>query len=217
MLAPNHDGVRRYFDRAAARFDLIYQDDKDPLQRLVDRLFRGVMQQRFRMTLERCGDVSGKRVLDVGCGSGRYAVEFARRGARVVGLDFSQTMVRMAESAAREAGVADQCRFEQVDFLTWRDPEPFDIGLAIGFFDYVTAASQFVDRLGDQVRGRVFCSFPVRWTVRSPSRWVRLRLRGCPVYFYNRKPVEAMFAGAPWQACRVDRLSRDFLVDARAE
>jgi len=36
-----------------------------------------------------CGDVAGLRLLDVGCGSGYFAREMARRGARVSGLDIS--------------------------------------------------------------------------------------------------------------------------------
>jgi 2-polyprenyl-3-methyl-5-hydroxy-6-metoxy-1,4-benzoquinol methylase len=216
MPASPPDDVRQYFDQAAQRFDLIYREDKGPLQRLVDHLFRGVIHRRFQITLERCGDVSGQRVLDVGCGSGRYSVEFARRGANVLGLDISATMIEMADAAAAASGVSDRCRFEQAEFLSWTDPEPFDIGLAMGFFDYVTPASTFVQRLGEHVHGRVFCSFPVRWTLRSLPRWARLRLSGCPVHFYGGAQVTALFADAPWRAVGVDRLSRDFLVDAHS-
>ena len=207
--------VWRYFDRAADRFDLIYSTDKGPLQRLTDRLFRGVVRQRFELTLARCGDVRGMRILDVGCGSGRYAVELARRGARLVGLDPAPAMIRIATGAAAEAGVADRCRFVLADFLTWRDPEPFDIGLAMGLFDYVASPQRFADGLLRQVQGRVFCSFPVRWTARTPTRWLRLRLSGCPVRFYTRRQVEGLFALPAWATCRLDRLSRDYLLEAR--
>jgi 2-polyprenyl-3-methyl-5-hydroxy-6-metoxy-1,4-benzoquinol methylase len=42
------------------------------------------------------GDVTGKRVLDAGCGPGLYAEELVRRGASVVGFDESPEMVRLA-------------------------------------------------------------------------------------------------------------------------
>ncbi len=215
MIDPASEAVRRHFDRSAARFDLIYDRDKNPLQRLVDALFRGVIHHRFRLTLERCGDVTGKRVLDVGCGSGRYCIELARRGAHVVGLDFSATMVQMAEDAAVAAQVSERCHFEQADFLDWGTSKPFDIGLAMGFFDYVVPAGRFVEHLATLVRGRVFCSFPARWTLRTPTRWLRLRLCGCPVYFYSGREVERLFPADLWRDCRVDRLSRDFLVDSK--
>ncbi len=47
----------------------------------------------------------GKAILDIGCGTGRHAVELARRGYRVTGLDLSSGMLAEAEKAANEAGV----------------------------------------------------------------------------------------------------------------
>ena len=43
------------------------------------------------------GDTAGARVLDLGCGSGPYAVWLAERGGRVTGLDLSQTMISLSQ------------------------------------------------------------------------------------------------------------------------
>src|SRR5437868_2138312 len=43
-------------------------------------------------------DLTGKMVLDAGCGSGIYAREMARRGATVIGIDISDTMIEIANS-----------------------------------------------------------------------------------------------------------------------
>ena len=49
---------------------------------------------RRRFLLERVQ--AGERVLDVGCGEGRFAAELARVGARVVGVDVAQEPLRRA-------------------------------------------------------------------------------------------------------------------------
>ena len=49
----------------------------------------------------------GCRVLDVGCGPGRHALELARRGHQVVGVDVSETFIDVARSSARDEGLVD--------------------------------------------------------------------------------------------------------------
>ncbi|MCA1822408.1 MAG: class I SAM-dependent methyltransferase, partial [Pseudonocardia sp.] len=51
------------------------------------------------------GDVAGRRVLEVGCGSAPCARWLADRGALVVGLDLSAGMLRHAVDAARKTGI----------------------------------------------------------------------------------------------------------------
>ncbi len=46
------------------------------------------------------GDVAGKKVLDLGCGTGRHAVLLAKAGAHVTGVDFSEEMLVVARSNA---------------------------------------------------------------------------------------------------------------------
>ena len=51
------------------------------------------------------GVASGERVLDLGCGAGRHAIEFALRGYKVVGVDISPWLLRVARQRASQAGV----------------------------------------------------------------------------------------------------------------
>ena len=112
--------VERYWTERARSFDRLYA--LPPFERLVNRLFRRAIYQRYDLTFEHAGDVTGKRVLDAGSGSGRHAVEFARRGAaEVVGVDFAADMLGLAESFATSEGVADRCRFVRANFDAFTD------------------------------------------------------------------------------------------------
>lgn len=51
-----------------------------------------------------CGGLEGKRVADVASGPGQYALEFARRGARVMCIDVSRVYLGIAEARLRNAG-----------------------------------------------------------------------------------------------------------------
>jgi SAM-dependent methyltransferase len=73
-------------------------------------------------------DVAGKRVLDVGCGSGPLSAWLASHGADVVGFDTSASMVRLAEQKGIERAsfrVADLA--QPLDFLT---DSSFDVMVA---------------------------------------------------------------------------------------
>ncbi len=47
-----------------------------------------------------------KRILDIGCGTGRHAIELAQRGYRVTGFDLSESQLRRAREKAAAAGVS---------------------------------------------------------------------------------------------------------------
>jgi len=51
------------------------------------------------------GDVAGRRVLDLGTGTGRAAMALARRGALVTGVDASTEMLSVARTRARDEGL----------------------------------------------------------------------------------------------------------------
>lgn len=190
--SPEPERVARYFDRHAVDFDTIYDSRKNKVRELRDRLSRGTVVERLAYVDELVrGDDPG-RVIDVGCGSGRFCVRLALCDWHAVGLDFADEMIALARQQAAEAGVDDRCTFEVADFLEWEDNTDFDLGLAIGVFDYVADPEPLLAKLAKVSGGRVVVSFPKRFHPLVPLRWARLRAAGCPVHFYDRRQVEAL-------------------------
>src|SRR5882672_10015031 len=104
--------VRDHFHDDAERFDAIYYENKGALARFIDNYWRGVVQKRLELNVEKLAPFAGKKILDVGCGSGRFCIAFARNGAgKVVGVDFALAMIEIADKLATEAGVDDRCEF----------------------------------------------------------------------------------------------------------
>ncbi len=46
-----------------------------------------------------------KRILDIGCGTGRHSIELAKRGYQIVGVDLSASQLKRAKEKANKAGV----------------------------------------------------------------------------------------------------------------
>ena len=81
MSEPNP--IRAGYDRWAA----VYEVDGNPLQGLEEPHFRAAV-----------GDVRGRAVLDLGCGTGRHSLWLASNGAHVTALDFSAGMLTEARA-----------------------------------------------------------------------------------------------------------------------
>jgi 2-polyprenyl-3-methyl-5-hydroxy-6-metoxy-1,4-benzoquinol methylase len=204
--------VGSYFEREADRFAAIYERDKPAHQRLGDWLFRRVILERFSLVINAIG-APGSTVLDVGCGPGRYGIELARRGAlRSVGIDVAATMIEIARREAERAGVASRCEWVVSDFLSHPGGETFDAVVAMGYFDYLEDPLPHLRKMIGHARGRVFASFPKRWTLRTVLRAARFRLAAGFVRFYSRREILALFREAGSIACLalVD-LGRDYL------
>ena len=212
------DLVRRYFDREAARFDAIYDERKPFGQRLVDRLFRRVIVERFRLVCNLAPLPGPWNALDVGCGSGRYGVALARAGAQnVTGVDVSASMLDLARQEAAAAGVEDRCQFIDSSFLDYSPGGKFDVVVAMGYFDYLEEPLADLRKMVAVSRGRIFASFPKRWEFRAPVRKIRFLLAHGFVRFYTRRQVTDLFARAGVAAGRLSLidLGRDWIACAR--
>lgn len=206
--------VKTYFEDEAAGFDSIYSGEKSGLMRLMDRIFRKDMYERFRLTIEECEDDSIQSVLDIGTGTGRFLFPLASKKSRLVGIDFSAPMIEMARKYAEQQGVADKCEFHVQDFLDASFDEPFDAIMAIGLFDYLQDPSVFLKKMAGVAQKKIIASWPLKGTWRAPIRWVRLRMRGCPVYFFTRREVENYYRDAGLKIQRFEKVGKLYFVVA---
>ena len=96
-------------------------------------MFRAGIFDRYNFTFAQCGDVKDAAVLDIGCGSGRASIEFAKRGARrVVGIDFAPAMIDYSQYMAEQFNVGRRCEFICNDFVSYPFNEEFTIVVALG-------------------------------------------------------------------------------------
>lgn len=110
------------------------------LPRYYDLLMRDVP---YRMWVRYITDLLGRieagfrfsRVLELACGTGTVALEFAKKGCQVVGVDISQEMIAVARQKAQQMGLTSLVRFyvQDIAALSLPDEAPFD--LAVCLFD----------------------------------------------------------------------------------
>lgn len=99
-----------FFDELAARgTDEIKQVDPMAVARYSAPRLRRRFCREFQFRL--LGNLSGKSVLDVGCGEGGDSVLLAKLGGRVTGVDVSPGAIEVAEKRAMASRVSDSTRF----------------------------------------------------------------------------------------------------------
>jgi ubiquinone/menaquinone biosynthesis C-methylase UbiE len=209
--------VREHFHDDAARFDAIYGEKKGVIQRLVDDHWRGVVQKRLELNVQNLRPLEGKKILDVGCGSGRFCIAFAQNGAeKVIGIDFAKGMIDIARKLADDAGVGADCVFIAGGFPEAIPPSeaPFDACTANGFFDYIQDPVPLIIRMRELTRGKVIMSFPKAVEWRVPVRRLRFWLKGTPLFLYREQQVRDILARSSVTEYEWIVLDRDYLVVA---
>ena len=88
--------VAKYWNDIAKQFDSIYTGEKSAVGRVLDRWLRQDIFGRFDWVMRKAGNVKDNTVCDIGCGSGRFVTELAKRGARrVLGVDVAPEMLKL--------------------------------------------------------------------------------------------------------------------------
>lgn len=91
-----------------AEGDFGVRDDADALTRLL-------------------GEGRGRRILDLGCGSGRLSCAMARRGWHTLGVDVSSTLIARARKRAAQEEPASQPQFFVADLREYHSDSAFDV------------------------------------------------------------------------------------------
>ena len=97
--------------------------------------------------LRLCGDISGRRVLDLGCGAGENAVTMAGQGAHVIALDVSRAQMALGKRLAEAAEIRVEWHESDAADLAFLRADSIDLALAAG----VVHEIEDLDRLLRQV------------------------------------------------------------------
>lgn len=206
--------VARFFHSYAKDFDAIYGNRNTFVNRIINKYLRASMRLRFEKTLAGCSPIEGKSVVDIGTGPGHYAIALAKRGARrVLGLDFAEAMIRVAQQHARDNGVGENCQFAFGDFLQYEPNEKFDYAVVMGFMDYIAEPKRVIDKVLAMTNERAFFSFPVAGGLLAWQRKLRYRRR-CDLFLYTRPQIEQLFASSAARRVTIEPIRRDFFVTA---
>jgi SAM-dependent methyltransferase len=201
--------VREHFRKKAFSFDHLY-DEEHALQRLL----RPGLFNRRELALAVAREFEAPSVLDVGGGSGRIGELVLDQGAsRYVDVDLSDTMLDLARERLSRFG--DKVELVQGDFLQTPVKGPFDIVLALGYFDYIADAERHVRRMRELCSGSAVASFP-RWTwTKGPIRKLRYEvINNCPIYDYTAEGLRSLFAKAGFAKLELHAGRSGFLVRA---
>ncbi len=139
--------LRRFFSRVAVRFIVRRNIKSVSSVRISDfslKVLPGVFHPSYYLSsryfanvLSRRVDFTGKRVLDLGCGSGILSLVAARGGASVVSVDVNPEAVRCTQINAAANNLSDRIHAIESNL--------FDKLLDVGLFDYIITNPPFFE------------------------------------------------------------------------
>jgi len=147
--SPRPVGTREYFDEVEARKYFV-----EP------HILRFAEFPRWR----------GKKVLEIGCGIGTDAINFARAGAWVTAMELSENSLEIAKQRARVYGLQDRIRFycgNAEKLSAFLPVEPYDLVYSFGVIHH----TPYPERVIDEIRHYVQPSSTVKIMVYHRYSW----------------------------------------------
>ena len=104
--------------------------------------------------------LTGKSVLDVGCGGGILSESMAQRGAKVMGIDLGEKALNVAKLHSLESGVAVDYQLISAEMLAAQQPECFDVVTCLEMLEHVPDPASVIAACSALVKpgGTVFFS-----------------------------------------------------------
>ena len=217
--------IEHYFDRTAAQA-WARLTSTAPVGRIRRTVRAGRDRMRSTLLSWLPADLSGLRILDAGCGTGAFSVEAARRGADVVAIDLSPTLVDLArERLPRDLGQGS---------IDLRVGDMLDTSL--GHFDHVVGMDSLIHYRADDVlralgsvaqrtRGSILFTFAPRTPLLAAMHMVgRAFPRADRAPSIEPVAPERLLGGvatdpvfSAWSAGRTERVSSGFYISQGLE
>ncbi len=131
-----------------------------------------IQETQQAVLLRALAPIEGRRLLDVGTGTGRAALAFAREGAIVTGVDASAEMLAVAERHAAEQGLSATFRVGDAHQLPFADRE-FEAAVSLRVIMHTPNWRQCVSELCRVSSSRVVVDFPAVGSFASLESGIR--------------------------------------------
>jgi SAM-dependent methyltransferase len=182
--------VSIFFDGYAHDFSSIYKEDtkkRSAFDKLMDKLFRKDIEDRFDTTVEGISKDSIQSVLDIGCGPGHFVVKFLEQGKHVTALDIAPSMLEITKQRVQAMDSEAQVEYVLEDYAEHEFSNTFDAACVMGFFDYVEDPVSILKKLLREVDKEIYISIPGDQGFLAWQRKVRYKQRNCPLYLYSKE------------------------------
>jgi len=110
--------------------------------------------------IEKYINLSGKRVIDVGCGGGILTEALARQGADATGIDLSEELIDVADLHGLETGVNAHYQKISAENMAAQQPDSFDVVTCMEMLEHVPDPAAIIDSCAAMVKpgGMVYFS-----------------------------------------------------------
>lgn len=156
------------------------------------------LHRRRKKILSIVGNIKSKKILDVGCGSGIFMLDFINKGATVTGVDYSKKMLSSAANLFKEYKI-DNKKYLLLMANAVKLPlknKSFNLVLATGLLDYMskTDGNKFLHEASRVLKndGNAIIGFPAKESLLSFLRsglglWIRQNIMKLP-------PIESTYS-----------------------
>ena len=212
--------IEHYFDRTAAQA-WARLTSNEPVGRIRATVRAGREQMRQTLLSWLPQDMRGLRLLDAGCGTGALALQAALRGAEVVAIDLSPTLVQLAAErmAAEHPQLPGSVRFGAGDMLS-REWGTFDHVVCMdSLIHYDTPhIAQALGTLAERTRAAILFTYaprtPLLAAMHSVGRLFPRSDRSPALSPVNGQALQQAIQAQPalqgWQAARTQRIAQGF-------
>jgi ubiquinone/menaquinone biosynthesis C-methylase UbiE len=187
--------IRKSWDKIAAQYRKRYKISTDNVH------YGPLSPGEDELSL--LGDISGKRVIDLGCGCGQNAIALAKMGARVTAVDLSAEQIRQAEDLAGTEGVTVEFKTGDIADLSSLPDSEFDLAISACAIAFVKdLESSFAEAFRLLKTGGVFVLSEM-----NPLQYIMDEIDG-GVEFNNKYPFDPILLKWSWEFQNIDRAPR---------
>ncbi len=153
---------------------------------------RSKLNQRLENALRFVDFIHAQKIIDLGCGTGTFAVKAALKGVEVHGYDISGKAIKIAALKAEKAGISDLCFFYEADITTVDFPD-VDAWFDLGCLQYLPDISSVINK-ASTARDFYSClAMKYHW-LNVIRFFYRRVLKGNPYYTYTKKEIQGLFS-----------------------